>query len=101
MSYMIIITSIIAQLSSDSLKLTTIMNCSRCNNHIWCICQEMLQLHKTTISKHNQCLCCVERARVIETSKIKTSSRTKQKMKQLSANLYTAYRMLFGNDVVN
>lgn len=77
------------------------MNCSRCNNTTWCICQEMLQLHKTTISKHNQCLCCVERARTIETSKINTDSTTRQRMKQLSVNLYTAYRLLFGNVKLN
>ena len=71
------------------------MRCERCKHQKWCVCLEMLKLHKTTISKHNQCICCTERARVIDTFQIETSSETRQKMKRLSINLLYVYRILF------
>lgn len=52
----------------------------------------MLQLHKTIISKHNQCLCCVFRARTVDEFKRITSSEARADAKEQSVKLPEQYK---------
>lgn len=70
------------------------MNCSKCNNQEWCMCQVMLRIHKKTVSKHNQCLCCIFRDRTIEEFNRNISPQRREEMRIQSKALLESYKKL-------
>ena len=74
--------------------ITITVSCRRCVKQNWCVCQEMVQIHKTSLSKHDQCLCCVFRARTVDEFKRVSSSKKRDDMKQKAEELLEAYKNL-------
>lgn len=77
------------------------LNCARCKNKWWCVCNEMMKAHRTTVI-NNFCLCCYERQRVIKVLQrppIKDS--TRKKMKKQAEELLEKYKTLMSDNKHN
>ena len=71
------------------------MNCKKCITQEWCICTTIRDIYNKTLF-NDRCMCCYERARVVEESSRTTNKSTRQRMKKLAVGILQFYKgMLF------
>ena len=72
-------------------------NCKKCITQEWCICASIREIYNKTMFNKKRCLCCYERARVIEESSRTTNESTRQQMKKLAAGMLQFYKQTIFN----
>ena len=72
----------------------------KCKNQEWCTCKGMISLYNSTMSKFNQCHCCVFRAQTLdEFLRIEQKEhQTKTKRKQLQEAIKESHEAITKND---